>query len=74
MVTEKKQGVCVRLDPEHSAAAEALIRHVRDHGRRSLPEDVRASLDACGVDFDCVSDVVRVAMERFLSGMKDNNR
>ena len=74
MVKAKKPGVCVRLNPEHTAAAEALVRHVRDHGLRSLPDDLRAALDHCDANLDSVSDVVRVALQRLFDEMKDQTQ
>lgn len=60
------KGTCVRVPSAQAADAARFIRRVRDDGVRSLPADVRKTMDKLDVDCDCVSDVVRVALEMFL--------
>jgi hypothetical protein len=59
------KGTCVRVQPKQVADATRFVRRVRDDGVRSLPPDVQQAMDRMGVDCDCVSDVVRVALELF---------
>lgn len=51
------KGTCVRVPSAQTADAARFVRRVRDDGVRSLPADVRQTMDKLDVDCDCVSDV-----------------